>query len=173
MAAWDFALSGIVVGLAFGFFLQKTFATKRNVIVDMLLLRDFTLYKFMFTAIGVSAIGFYSASALGLMKLTPKPLTLGVVVGALLFGVGMAVAGWCPGTCTAALGEAKYLAIIGVAGLLVGAAVHAESYPIVAQLMKGNTSTLPQLLGTNPLLTATVAGILFIAAAVALNRRLP
>ena len=90
-----------------------------------------------------------------------------------MFGVGMAVAGWCPGTCTAALGEAKYLALIGVVGLLVGAAVHAESFPIVAQLMKGSASTLPQLLGTNPLLTALVAGVLFIAAAVAMNRRRP
>jgi len=168
----ELTASGLVVGLAFGFFLQKTFATKRNVIVDMLLLRDLTLYKFMFTAIGVSAIGFYTLSQIGLKLLTPKPMTDGVVLGAVLFGLGWAIAGWCPGTCTAAIAEAKYLALVGVAGLLLGAAAHAESYAFLADLMKGKATTLPQVLGINPLLTAMAFGLALLATAVLLDRRL-
>ena len=51
------------------------------------------------------------------------------LIGGLLFGIGWAVAGYCPGTSVGAIGEGRWHALWAVLGMLVGAAVYAEAYP--------------------------------------------
>ena len=61
---------------------------------------------------------------LGVITFPTVPATyiVGNLVGGLIFGVGMALAGFCPGTCAAGAGEGKldYL-IPGLLGFLTGA----------------------------------------------------
>ena len=66
-------LLGLVTGIAFGFILQKGQALKFHKIIDALRLRDFTIWKLMFTAIAVGMVGIYAMSELGLAKLQIKP----------------------------------------------------------------------------------------------------
>jgi len=56
---------GLVTGIAFGFILQKGQALKFHKIIDALRLRDFTIWKLIFTAIGVGMIGIYGMNGLG------------------------------------------------------------------------------------------------------------
>ncbi len=120
---------GLITGLVFGTLLQKGQVTKYSVIVGQFLLRDFTVLKTMLTAVVVGGIGVYALKALGLASLHVKPAQLAAVaIGGLIFGVGMVVLGYCPGTGVAAAAEGRIDAVIGVAGMLVGAILFAGVY---------------------------------------------
>ena len=55
--------------------------------------------------------------------MTSKPYGPGVLWGGLLFGVGWALAGTCPGTALAQIGEGKLAGIVTFAGIVLGAYV--------------------------------------------------
>lgn len=59
--------------------------------------------------------------------LAPRPVHRGTVVGGLLFGVGWAITGVCPGVVMVQLGEGKVLAV----ATLVGIAAGTWLYPVV------------------------------------------
>ena len=112
---------GLVFGLVFGFLLQKGGVAKYEVLMGQFLLTDFTVMKIMLTAITVGMVGIFSMRALGLVKLHVKPTNYASnVAGGLLFGVGLGLLGYCPGTGAAALGQGNYDAIAGIAGLMAG-----------------------------------------------------
>jgi len=132
-------LLGALTGLVFGFLLQKGGLTRFRVIVGQFLLRDFTMLKVMLTAMIVGGIGIYAMRAGGMdVTLHIKATTvLANVVGGLLFGVGMALLGYCPGTGIAALGDGSRHAWAGLLGMLAGAAIYAEAYPWVKANLLG------------------------------------
>lgn len=100
-------LFGLVVGFIFGFILTKTGVTKYPRVMGMLLLKDFKILKFMLTAVISSMILFYLLGDFGLLKVVPKNLEWGKLVGGLIFGTGMGILGYCPGTMAARIGEGK------------------------------------------------------------------
>lgn len=53
-----------------------------------------------------------------------KPVRAGTVPGAILFGIGWAVSGACPGAALVQIGEGKAAALVSVAGILAGAWLH-------------------------------------------------
>lgn len=55
-----------------------------------------------------------------------------MVLGALLFGIGMVIYGYCPGTGVAAMATGKLDAAAGFLGMLAGAALYALSYDWIA-----------------------------------------
>ena len=119
---------GFVFGIVFGFLLQKGGVAKYEVLMGQFFLTDFTVVKIMLTAIVVGMVGIFSMRALGLVKLHVKPTRYASnIAGGLLFGVGLGLLGYCPGTGAAALGQGNYDAIAGVAGLMVGSYVYAET----------------------------------------------
>ena len=146
-------LMGGVTGFLFGFLLQKGGVTRFSVIVGQFLLKDFTVLKIMLTATVVGSVGIYGMLALGFdIGLHIKATALlGNALGGLIFGAGMAVLGYCPGTAVAAIGEGSRHAIPGVLGMLVGAGLYAEAYPWIKIniLSIGNfgKATLPSLTG--------------------------
>ncbi len=114
---------GIIIGFVFGFLLQKGNVANFNTIIKQLLLKDFTVAKTMLTAIVVGGILTYTSIEAGLIT---KPLVslapaLNVIIGSLIFGVGMAILGYCPGTCIAAAGSGSRDALFGVVGMFIGA----------------------------------------------------
>ena len=97
---------GLVFGVIFGFLLQKGGVAKYDVLMGALFLTDFTVMKIILSAIAVGMIGIFSMHALGLVQLHVKPTRYAAnIVGGLIFGVGFALLGYCPGTGAAALGQ--------------------------------------------------------------------
>lgn len=145
---------GFLTGFLFGFVLQKGRLTNYAVIVGQFLLRDFTVLKTMLTAIIVGGFGVYAMHELGWVSLHVKPaVVIAIAAGGLIFGAGMALLGYCPGTAVGAVGEGSRHALFGVLGMLVGAALYAELYafihPLVSSIDLGAV-TFPQLTGTSP-----------------------
>jgi uncharacterized membrane protein YedE/YeeE len=61
---------------------------------------------------------------------------VGITIAGLIFGVGFAVAGYCPGTCIVASAEGKTDAMVTVLGGLTGALVYAIAYPALSGLIE-------------------------------------
>lgn len=147
---------GFVVGGIFGFLLQKGGATTYDVIINQLLLKDFTVVKIMLTAMVTGMVGVHVLRSLGLAQLHPKPGALGTTVpGALIFGIGFGTLGYCPGTVVGAVGQGALDALFGgVVGMLIGSGLFAALYPKLKAtvLTKGDFGDLtwPQLLKVNP-----------------------
>lgn len=128
-------LIGLIIGIFFGFFLQKAQVTKYEAIFGQLLLIDFTVLKVMLTAIVVGMAGFYSMRAIGLVELDIKPGSWGSTgIGGIIFGVGMAILGYCPGTAAGAAGQGSLDALAGgVGGMIAGGMLYTRLYPKIAQ----------------------------------------
>jgi uncharacterized membrane protein YedE/YeeE len=143
---------GLVTGILFGFFLQRGQVLRYDKQIGALRLMDMTILKFMLTAIFVGSVGIYLLKDLGLVKLSIKSTVLGAtIIGGLIFGLGWGLLGYCPGTSIGAIGEGRWDGLWGLLGMLAGAAVYAESYPLMKRtvLTWGDLGkiTLPGILG--------------------------
>jgi uncharacterized membrane protein YedE/YeeE len=146
---------GLATGIFFGFLLQKGEVLRFERQVGFLLLKDMTIIKFMFSAVLVGMVGIYASHSFGLISLSLKATNVGaIIVGGILFGIGWAIAGFCPGTSVGALAEGRIHALWAILGMIVGAAVYAEIFPFLSKtvLTWGNYGkiTLPQVLGISP-----------------------
>ena len=112
--------SGLVIGILFGFALQRGRFCMNSAFRDPLLFKDFTLLKAVGLAIAVELVGFYILNIFGLIELNPKSLyILAVPVGAYIFGIGMVVAGGCASGTAYRVGEGmigSWLALLGFTG---------------------------------------------------------
>lgn len=123
---------GIVTGILFGFLLQRARVLRYDKQIGALRLQDMTIVKFMLSSVLVGMIGIHLLLDLGLVQLSVKSLVLGQNIGGgLFFGLGWGLLGYCPGTSMGAVGEGRLDAIWGILGMLAGAALHAEAYPIL------------------------------------------
>ena len=86
----------LALGIGFGFSLNKAGLTSYNNIANQFRFTDMTILKFMMTAIVVAMIGLYAFRGLGWVTFPTVPATyiVGNLVGGLIFGVGMAGAGY-------------------------------------------------------------------------------
>lgn len=117
------------LGIIFGVLLHRGGVANYNVIVNQFRFRDFTVLKVMLTAIIVGGIGVLILKTSGHAQYHIKPANmLGVVLGATLFGVGMVLYGYCPGTGVAAMATGSLHAMVGFGGMLVGGVLYALSF---------------------------------------------
>ena len=89
---------GVITGIIFGFLLQKGRVIRYDKQLGALRLLDMTIVKFMVSTILVAMVGVYLLKDMGLAKLSVKPTILGGnIIGGLIFGLGWALLGYCPG----------------------------------------------------------------------------
>jgi len=156
---------GLIMGVIFGFLLQKGGVTNYDVIIGQLLLTDFTVIKIMLSAVITGMLGVHMLKSFGLAQLHPKPGSLGAsVIGGLIFGVGFGMLGYCPGTVAGAAGQGYLDALFGgMVGSLIGAGIFAALFPRLeaSVLHKGDFGelTLPRLLKVNPWAVVVPAAI--------------
>ena len=158
---------GLVTGMVFGVLLQRAQVIRYDKQLAALRFQDFTILKFMMSAIIVGMVGTYFLYDQGLVKLSIKPTILGgTITGGLLFGVGWALLGYCPGTSMGALGEGRTDAFWGILGAVAGAALYAEMFPYLQDtLLKMHDYgkiTLPQLLGVNHWIVIAGVSVIFL-----------
>jgi len=115
------ALRVFLFGGLFGFVLSRSGASDYDRIVDMFLLRDPHVAGVIVVAIALAWLGF-TAWRPAWVKVKPKQA--GNLWGGLLFGVGWALTGSCPGTALAQLGEGKLTALATIVGIVLGTALY-------------------------------------------------
>jgi len=106
----------------------------------------------MLSAVVVGGIGIHLLQGWGRVKLSPKGGSWGKnAVGGLIFGVGFAVLGYCPGTIAGAIGNGRLDALVGgLPGIILGSWLFAVAYPRAKEgLLRKRAfqkATLPDLL---------------------------
>ena len=167
----------IVFGFAFGFLLAIARVNRNSVIAGMATLDDFRVAKTMAAAIGVGAVLLAFLVLTGAASYHVKPLILGgVVYGGLLFGTGMAILGYCPGTLPISLGQGALDAGVGILGGLLGGLTFTAAEPALGPILGKDLgpqslySTL-QPYPVSYLLVCSVFGILLVSLAFLMHRR--
>lgn len=126
----------MALGFAFGWALDKGGMNRYHKIVNTFRLTDMAVLQFMMSALFTGMIGIYILHWMGEIDLTAITPTIPIknFGGGLLFGVGMALAGLCPGTVIAGSGRGQldYL-IPGIGGFLTGAFLYGMLYPSITQ----------------------------------------
>lgn len=166
---------GLLIGTAFGFILRRSRVASNACIRGALTLTDFHMLKLLLTAVGVTLILVFPLSTLGIVNFSIKTTyVLGIAVGGLLFGIGMAVAGFCPGTMLAALpgGDRRFWWAVagGLAGSFAYALLYEPLQPLLITPLNFGKLTLPELLGLNPVVTGVGVGVLLLVGVILLDR---
>jgi hypothetical protein len=121
MLALKFLGCGLVLGVVFGFTLEKSRAFEPAMVLGQLQLQNFIMIKVFFTAVMTALAGTSLLYTLGMIHPNPRPLMFfGNAVGGLVMGAGIALAGACPGSLMVQLGvgyrDARYVLAGGLAG---------------------------------------------------------
>lgn len=172
--------TGLLVGLFFGYVLQRGRLCFNSAIRDIKFSRDNFMMKGIALALGLSAILFTLMANLNLIDLNPAPfMPWGNIIGGLLFGVGMVVAGGCASGVTYRVGEGMTTAWLAAIffGLSAAAARFSFLRPLV-DLLRGPVywtegdgvfyafgrvgPTIASTLGSNPWIPAAVFGALML-----------
>ncbi|MGZ8366110.1 MAG: DUF6691 family protein [Nitrospira sp.] len=169
---------GLVTGLVFGVLLQKGQVAKFQTIMGQLLLKDWTVLKIMVTAIAVGTIGVHVLVLGEQASLHIQAAALArVIFGGIIFGIGLAIFGLCPGTSVAACGEGRRDAVVGVIGMFLGAGTYVAAFSVLDPLMKSMPDygqvTLPQFTGTTPWLWVIWVAAIMATALIILERNHP
>ncbi len=159
-----------LIGLVFGATLSLGGASSHRMIINALRLKDLRLMKIIMTALAVGVLGVSLVDAAGMAHLKIKPLyLLGVAFGGVLFGIGFALAGYCPGTCIVATAERKKDAVFTLLGGVLGATTFGLLYPIIEPVfikpINFGEVRVPDLLGVPPLAVAVLLAAVLLTAA--------
>lgn len=177
MSVFNAVLIGLAMGVVFGFALEKSRVFEPGVIVGQMQLRNFTMLKVFLSAVITGLVVLAALHYAGLIKLHPKATLLAAdVVGGLLLGAGIALAGACPGTVFAQLGAGYRDARLTLAGGLLGALVFTYFEPVLAPSLKiGNHGklTLDGVLGMPFWVVALGFAVLLLASVIGLERWRP
>ncbi len=129
----------LIFGFLFGAFLQHANLNKYNTIAGMATLENLTVAKTIAFAIGLGAILINLEISLGLASYHIKPVLLGgVMLGGIIFGAGMAILGYCPGTLPISLGQGSLDALTGIIGGITGALVFTLLWPRIGAILGPN-----------------------------------
>ncbi len=122
-------LTGLLVGLAFGFALQRGRFCMNSAFRDIVTMKDYTLLKTVGLALLVSMLGFGIMAMTNIITPNPKPILWGGnIIGSFIFGIGMVLAGGCASGITYRVGEGMVGAMTAVLGLTLTAIVTAMGF---------------------------------------------
>ncbi len=167
----------LVFGSVFGLIIQYASLNKYNVISAQSKLKNNTVIKTILLAIGIGAILLSVIIGLGLASFHVKPFVLGgVIFGGLIFGSGMAILGYCPGTLAISVGEGSIDAVVGIIGGLFGGLIFTVLLPNIQWLIGLNLGkiSLFSAIGDHQLIyyfTVVAIGVLFVLGAFFINKK--
>jgi len=132
MSVLQAILAGLTMGIVFGLALEKSRVFEPGMIVGQMQLRNFIMLKVFLSAVATGAVVLAALHGLGYVNLSPKPTLYGAnIVGGLILGAGIALAGACPGTVLAQIGAGYKDAIFTLLGGIAGALAFGYAEPLL------------------------------------------
>jgi hypothetical protein len=172
-----FILTGLSMGVVFGFALEKSRVFEPGIILGQFQLRNFIMLKVFLTASVTGLIALALLNGMGAVTLHPKAtFYVANLAGGLIFGAGMAVAGACPGTVVAQIGAGYKDAWAVLIGGIGGAIAFGYFHPVIKpEWLTGGPGkvTFADLAGVPFWLLALIVAGLLVAAIAALERWRP
>ncbi len=157
-------------GLAFGFVLQRSRFCFASAFRDLFLFGGSATLKGILAGMAVASVGFALLESKmvalpGLGLLPPEahlfPLGLHLVVGGVLFGIGMSLAGGCVSGTLYRLGEGYAASYVALLGILVGLSLGAHTWGFWWErtISTGPVVWLPAYLGYGGALAVTLLAL--------------
>ncbi len=158
----------IPIGFIFGFALFHAGFTDSRRIAWAFYFKSVRVPIVMFSAIVTGMLGLWGMSLVGIIDISlvymlPTYL-VPMAVGGVLFGIGMAVGGYCPGTAIAAVATGKIDGIVFIVGFLIGSLVFGDLFSVWGDFYNSDymgAVRLDQVLGIE--LGVAILGIVVIA----------
>ena len=126
----------IIMGFAFGFVLERTGFTRSQHIADTFYFRNLAVPKIMGVTVITTSTWFILFAYMGWIDLsalyTPATFVWPYLAGGLLFGLGMVMSGYCPGTAVAGLGTGKSDALVFLVGVIAGMFLYFNIYDAIS-----------------------------------------
>ena len=167
----------IPTGFLLGLSLQLAGFTDGRKIGKAFYFNDVDVPIVMFSAIITGMLGLWGLSLIGYLDISKVyfvPTYLyPVMVGGFLFGIGMVVGGYCPGTALASVVSGKLDALVYLLGFFIGSLVFGDFYPIWKDFYKSDYRgfwRLDEIFGTS--LGTTILIMVVIAVGASLFMRI-
>ena len=145
-------MAAIVIGIAFGWTLERAGLGSARKLTGQFYFTDMTVFKVMFTAILVAMLGAFWLGRLGVLDLTrvyvPETFLLPQLAGGIVFGAGFAIAGLCPGTSCVAAATGRGDGLFVVLGMFIGVLVTGLAFAPLLSFYESTARgslTIPQL----------------------------
>ncbi len=130
----------------------------------------------MFTAIVTGMLGLWGLGLIGYLDISQvyqvPTYLFPVIIGGLIFGVGMVIGGYCPGTAMASIVSGKIDALVYLLGFFIGSLFFGDNFPIFEALYKSDfrgVFRLDHALGTTIGMTILIMVAVSIAASLFLR----
>jgi uncharacterized protein len=124
----------VPTGFVFGYALFHAGFTDSRRIAWAFYFKDVGVPVVMFSAIATGMLGLWGMSLIGVLDISQVYLLptflIPMAVGGLIFGLGMVIGGYCPGTAAASLATGKIDALVFIVGFLLGSLVFGDLYPV-------------------------------------------
>jgi uncharacterized protein len=158
----------LFIGFCFGAIILWSRLDKFEKMAGFMLFEDTLAPRMAMMTVALSGIGFYVLVHSCYATYAVKPTLLGgLLMGAVLFGIGLVILGKCPSAFFVSVSEGRIDALVGVMGGMVGGAVFTLTFPWVKQIMGPDLGAirLSDVLGGYELTTVLVlSATLFIVA---------
>lgn len=132
--------SALICGILFGYVLENAGFGSPLKLTAQFKLSDWSVFKVMFTAIVVAAVGLWVLRVVGLLApdsvAVPAGLMMASAVGGAMVGAGFAIGGYCPGTSVAGIFSGRIDALVFAVGIVLGTAAYAIAFGPAIQAMK-------------------------------------
>ncbi len=147
----------ILIGIAFGYILERAgFGNARKIAAEFYF-DDFTMIKVFFTTLMVGSAGLLFLNWFGWLDLDkifiPRTYYWGQLVGGIILGAGFGIGGYCPGTSIVSASSGKLDGMAFVAGAFVGTMSFGDIfYDWLKDVYTGGAMgriTLPEFFGIN------------------------
>ena len=160
----------LVIGIGFGWFLERSGMGSAKKLAGQFYLRDLTVFKVMFTAIVTAMLGVFWLGWIGFVDVSriyvPETFITPQLVGGLVFGAGFALGGLCPGTSCVSAATGRIDGIFVVFGMFAGVlsmGLMFDTFSVFYDSTARGAYTLPQLLHVS--YGVVVFGIVIVAIA--------
>jgi hypothetical protein len=143
--------SGLLSGILFGYVLENAGFGSPRKLTAQFRFSDWSVFKVMFTAIIVAAIGLYGATEIGLLQANgvfiPTTFLWATLTGGALVGAGMAIGGYCPGTSTVGLATGRLDGLFFIVGMVLGVGLFAGVFDPIKSFYEAAAGPQAQTLG--------------------------
>lgn len=140
----------LVAGILFGYFIESAGLGSPRKLAAQFTLRDWTVFRVMFTAIVVAAAGLWLFDVVGWLRFDvlkiPTTFFWVMALGGAMLGAGMAIGGYCPGTSVVGLFSGRFDALFFMLGMVIGMMVFAVSYDSLQALYQTGKGPVGQTL---------------------------
>lgn len=166
MSVMTAVLIGLASGIVFGFALEKSRVFEPGVILGQMQLRNFLMLKIFLTAVVTGLLVLAVLNGGFGVKMSLKPLLWRAdLIGGAILGVGIVLAGACPGTTMAQIGAGYRDAWFTLAGGLAGAAFYGYNDAAITAVFaeKGDKLGFDKLIGLPFWVAALILAVVLVA----------